>query len=82
MRTNKMGTLGGKIGCIIGFLTAAVLVVPVVHVTPGSCFFEGGCGVQEPAGLILALLVLLALGTTSGFLTRAIVNYLLNRRVN
>ena len=77
-----MGTLGGKIGYIIGFLTAAAFAVPVVHVTPGSCFFEGGCGVQEPAGLILALLILFALGATSGFLTRAIVNYLLHRQVH
>jgi hypothetical protein len=77
-----MGTLAGKIGYIIGFLTAAVLAVPVVHVTPGSCFFEGGCGVQEPAGLILALLILFAMAITSGFVTRAIINYFIHRRVH
>lgn len=76
-----MGSLGGKIGYGVGFLTATFLAVPVIHITPGSCFFEGGCGDQERTGLIFAALILLSLAVTSGVITRALVNYVAHRRV-
>lgn len=74
-----MGTLGGKIGYGIGILTAAFLAVPVIHLTPGSCFFEGGCGEPERIGLIMAALILLASAVTIGAITRVLVNYLGHR---
>jgi hypothetical protein len=75
-----MGSLGGKIGYGVGLLTAVFFAVPVVHLTPGSCFFEGGCGEQERTGLVLAGLILLALAVTSGTITRVLINYLVHRR--
>lgn len=77
-----MGSLGGKIGYGVGFLTAIFLAVPVVHFTPGSCFFEGGCGEQEGVSLILAALILLALGVMSGTIAKVLVNYFADRRVH
>lgn len=77
-----MGTLGGKIGYGVGIYSAAIFAVPVVHLSPGSCFFEGGCGEGEQAGLIVAALILLALAVISGVIARSIVNYLLHRRAH
>jgi hypothetical protein len=75
-----MGSLGGKIGCGVGLMTAAFFAVPVLHITPGACFFEGGCGTHEPIGLVLAAFMLLTLAALSGFIARLLINYGLNRR--
>lgn len=76
-----MGSLGGKLGYIAGILIFIIFAVPVIHITPGSCFFEGGCGNREPIGLIFAVLILFGMATVSGLLTKALVNYLSSRRV-
>lgn len=75
-----MGSLGGKIGYGVGILISAFFAVPVLHITPGACFFEGGCGEHERNGLVLAALTLLTLAVTSGFIVRALVNYYVNHR--
>ena len=75
-----MGSLGGKVGFAVGLLMVAVFAVPVMHVTPGSCFFEGGCGENESTGLLWAAAILIALAIIGGGLTRALINRLTHRR--
>lgn len=70
-----MGNLSGKIGYGVGILVSASFAVPVIHLTPGSCFFEGGCGEREPLGLALAAIILLALGVMAGVITKVLINY-------
>lgn len=77
-----MGTIGGKVGYGIGIFFAVFFAVPVLHIVPGSCFFEGGCGDKEQTDLFLAALILLALAVSSGIIARTLTNYILNRRDN
>ncbi|HEX8125346.1 MAG TPA: hypothetical protein VF548_07180 [Allosphingosinicella sp.] len=77
-----MGTIGGKVGYGVGIITSVFFAVPVLHIVPGSCFFEGGCGNEEQVGLVVAALILLALALLSGTIARLIANYLLGRQDN
>jgi hypothetical protein len=74
-----MGTLGGKVGFGAGIFLALFLAAPVVHLIPGSCFFEGGCGAGEQTDLIVAAFIVLALAVAGGAIVRVVINYLLHR---
>ena len=75
-----MGTLGGKLGFGAGIFLAPFLAGPVVHLIPGSCFFEGGCGAGEQADLVVAAFIVLSLALAGGAIVRVLVNYLLHRK--
>lgn len=71
-----MGTIGGKVGYGIGLFVFVAPTVPVIHLTPGPCFFEGECGKNQGVGLTLALAILIAASVASGLLSRLAVNAL------
>lgn len=74
-----LGTAGGKVGVAAGIVAAASLAAPVTSLTPGACFFEGGCGRYEHAGLVFAALILLAVALIVGMIVRFSVNALIYR---
>jgi hypothetical protein len=74
-----MGSLGSKIGFVTGVIIAITLAVPIVRLVVGDCFFEGGCGSYENAGLVLAAAVLIVLALTSGIVIRLLVNRIMTR---
>ena len=73
-----MGTLGGKIGTLVGIVSSTVLAVPVLHLTPGICLFEEGCGDNESLGVAFAAVIILAASTAIGAGARVLTNFLRN----
>jgi hypothetical protein len=71
-----LGTIGGKLGLGAGIIAALATAEPAIALTPGSCFFEGGCGRYENLGLAAAALICLLVGLVVGLLVRAVVNQL------
>lgn len=51
-----MKSLGDKIGVAVGLILSILLVVPMIDLLMGGCFYEQGCGKFETFWLIGALL--------------------------
>lgn len=70
-----MGTLGGKIAFAVAPVIALGLVIPMMDLILGPCFFKEGCGRHETAGLAAAVLAALALAVVPALALRAVINH-------
>lgn len=72
-----MGTIGGKIGFLLGIGSAFLFAPLTIQLLVEPCFFEGGCSSSESVMLLLAAVAALSLAVISGLIVRFVVNRLL-----
>ena len=72
-----MGTVGGKMGFGTGVVVSLLAVEPMIRLFLGDCFFEGGCGEPQTAGLALGAVGSIGVGVAAGLVVRQVVNKLL-----
>ena len=74
-------TLGGKLGCLAGFLAGlpvwAVLMFLAFY---GDCFHSEQCHRGEGLRFLLVILLTLAVAVPVGLLARKLVNALIDKR--
>lgn len=75
-----MGTIGGRIGYVIGIVFIFYFSVPMIQFILGPCYFEEGCGEWEDFGLLLTIFALICLAILVGLTVRSVVNYAINYR--
>jgi hypothetical protein len=71
-----MGTIGGKVGFVVGVVVAFACSEPMLKTTCPSFFEEGGGTYDTPLFALAAAMSVIA-GVAAGLLVRLIVNRLL-----
>ena len=67
-----------KIGIAVGIVATALLVIPMIKLLLGDCYFEQGCEPHETVKVIASLMAALGVGACAGWSTSRLI-YLIEK---